>query len=111
MSRNAPRNRHAEETSPTTVRIPISLKRRADAGAVMQGMSLNTVIVSLLEREFPLGHGFEPELADVTMSLSAAQEGVLSVENGYALEQAHDAVQALLNALEKKVQTLRNLEE
>ena len=77
----------------------------------MQGMSLNTVIVALLEREFPQGHGFEEELANVVLSLEAAQEGVLSVENGHALEQARDAVQTLLNALEDKVQTLRNLED
>ena len=111
MSRNAPRNRHAEETSPTTVRIPISLKRRADAGAVMQGMSLNTVIVTLLEREFPLGHGFEEELADVAMSLEAVDPTALSIENGHAVEQACEAARELLNALEIKARTLRNLED
>lgn len=111
MSRNAPRNRHAEEMSPTTVRIPISLKRRADAGAVMQGMSLNTVIVALLEREFPQGHGLETEMANVTTALSAVEEGVLSVENGYALERACEAARELLNALEEEVRPLRNLED
>lgn len=94
-SQSRPRSRFSEDVVSTSLRIPVSLKRRVDAAAALRGLTVNALILDTLDEAFPQGHGFEGELANVMTSLANFEPGVVTIENAHALEQANAALQEL----------------